>query len=76
MTTFVPMADMSPGQVDVSLFNEGSIVLFQLNTEAAREWVSEHVDPAATWFGNSLVVDHRYVDDLVDGMLDAGLELI
>jgi len=30
----------------------------------------------AQWFGPALVVEPRYVDDLIAGMRDAGLEVV
>jgi len=60
--------------MDVTVQNEGTIFLFHLHTDAAREWVGEYVpDPA--WFGESLAVEHRYARDLAQGMLDDGLVL-
>jgi hypothetical protein len=34
-----------------------------------------YVQPDATWYGNALVVEHRYAWALVGGMNDAGLTI-
>jgi hypothetical protein len=60
---------------DVLVRNEGSIFLFTPTTPAAREWISENVQPNTQWFGASLVVEHRYAADLAVGMRADGLVL-
>jgi len=60
---------------DVRLHNEGSIVLFELISEPAKVWVSEKVSDDAQWFGHQLVVEHRYAEDIVNGMREDGLEV-
>ncbi len=60
---------------DVAISPHGSIVLFDLLTPAAECWVEEHVDPDAEWFGRALVVEHRYTEDLVRGILNDGLTI-
>jgi len=59
--------------VDVTVQNEGSIFLFQLETEAAKTWVAEHVSEEATFWCGGLVVEHRYAGNLAAGMQADGL---
>ena len=54
--------------IDVHVRNCGSIFLLTPLTDPAREWVKEHVQDDATWWGASLVVEHRYVEDILHGM--------
>ena len=61
---------------DVEVRNEGTIFLFRPLTEAAREWLAENVDEEAMYYGEFLVVEHRYADDLAQGMIDDGLEVV
>jgi hypothetical protein len=58
-----PLAQRQP---DVLVRDEGTIFLFSPLTTRAREWIAEHVD--AQWFGDSLVVEHRYARALAAGM--------
>jgi hypothetical protein len=55
--------------------NHHSIVLFHLNTPEASQWVEENVAGEAQYFGMALVVEPRYVADLIHGMHEAGLEV-
>lgn len=63
-------------QIDVAVSNHGSVFLFALLSEQARDWVSENVQ-AEGWqfFGGSLAVEPRMAFDLAQGMINAGLEV-
>lgn len=61
---------------DATLQVEGSICLLHLHTQSAREWVDENVDEDAQFFGGALVVEPRYVADLLEGMMAYGLEVV
>jgi len=58
---------------DILVQNEGTIFLFCPLTFQAKEWIDHHVQPDAMWFGNALVVEHRFAWGLAQGMKDAGL---
>ncbi len=60
---------------DVLVHNEGTVFLFCPLTARGKEWINEHVQPDATWFGSALVVEHRFAWGLAQGMKDAGLVL-
>ncbi len=61
---------------DISIENHGTIFLFRLNTPAAVEWVSQHVQEDAQFFGDALVVEHRYARDVAAGMQADWLVLV
>jgi len=60
---------------DVLVRNEGTVFLFCPLTPQARKWIDEHVQSDAQWFGNALVVEHRYDWGLARVMKDGGLVL-
>jgi hypothetical protein len=60
---------------DLIVRDEGTLFLFCPLTPKAKAWIDEHVQPDATWYGNALVVEHRYAWALVGGMNDAGLTI-
>jgi hypothetical protein len=70
---------MSNSQVpitpDILVRNECTLFLFCPLTSHAKEWIDEHVQPDALWFGSALVVEHRFAWGLAQGMKDAGLVL-
>jgi hypothetical protein len=60
---------------DVLIRNEGTLFLFCPLTVRAKTWITERVQPNAQWFGNALVVEHRFARGLAQGMKDEGLVL-
>jgi hypothetical protein len=61
---------------DVLVHNEGTVFLLNPLTARAKEWIEENVQTEAyQWFGSTLVVEHRFVWGLAQGMLDEGLVL-
>ena len=59
---------------DVLVCNEGT-VFFRPLTSRGKQWIEEHVQPDAQWFGSTLVVEHRFAWGLAQGLKDAGLVL-
>jgi len=59
---------------DVLVANAGTVFVFCPLTLRAREWIDAHVQNAM-WYGDSMIVEHRYALGLAAGMKDAGLEL-
>jgi len=60
---------------DIVVRCEGAIFLFEPLTVAAKQWIDENVQADARWFGNALVVEHRYAADLAAAMREHGLLL-
>jgi len=72
MSISSPVVPITP---DVLVRNEGTVFLFCPLTSQGKEWIDEHVQPDALWFGSALVVEHRFAWGLAQGMKDAGLVL-
>ncbi len=68
-----PDAPNSPGP-DFTVSNEGTLFIFNPLTPAARDWINENV-AEPNWWGNSLIVEHRYARPLGLGIVRDGLEL-
>lgn len=60
---------------DFAVENHGTIFLLRPQTGAARAWTDEHLpdNDERTYFGNAIVVEHRYIGDIVDGIVNDGL---
>jgi hypothetical protein len=59
---------------DVLVANEGTLFIVNAISRRAKAWLAEHVDlDEAQHWGASLVVEHRFIVELVDGMHDSGL---
>ncbi len=62
---------------DVIVRNHGTLGSFQLLSKDAHKWVKQNVQTENySWSGdNMFMAEHRFVDDILVGMRDAGLEL-
>lgn len=60
---------------DFDLINGGSIFTLRPRTDAARDWVSEFLPDDALMLGSAYVVEHRYIGDIVDGIVADGLTI-
>ena len=49
-----------------------SVYLIKPLTEQCKVWLGENVSEDAMYLGNSLAVEHRYVDNLVMGLRESG----
>ena len=56
-------------RIDFVVRDEGTIWLFTPLTPSALQFLSEHIQDDAQYFGDSLVVEHRYVEDLLLGLI-------
>lgn len=65
-----------PAPVDVEWRGEGSMYQVRAVTKTAKDWVAENVQLEGwQYMGEWFAVEHRYIDNLVTGMLDAGLNV-
>ena len=58
---------------DFEVQNEGTIYLLRPLTPAARAWVAGYIPDDAQYFGDAVVVEHRYIRDIVAGIVADGL---
>lgn len=66
---------LSPeSEVDFLLTNHGSIFILTPLSSAGSEWIDDNIgDDAQTWGKDSIVIEHRYVSDIVNGASNDGL---
>lgn len=60
-------------QPDFYVEHHGSIVLLRPTTAQAFEWEREHLPSDRMHYGNAVVVEPRYIEDIVDGIVGDGL---
>jgi hypothetical protein len=70
--TIPPARESEP---DARVENHGTLFLVRPLNEGIREHLEENVSEEARWFGGALVVEHRYVANLVSGLCDAGFRV-
>ncbi len=61
---------------DFTVQNEGSVYILYAETDAAKEWVSDNLPlDITTWGTNGVVIEHRYIGGIVNGIKSDGLEV-
>jgi hypothetical protein len=63
-------------QPDFRVDNHGSILVLKPLTAAAKEWVADHLaHPETQTWGGGTVVEPRFMEAIVQGIQDDGLEV-
>jgi hypothetical protein len=62
-------------QIDFWVLVQGTIGLVRPLTREACEWIREHVPHQSQWFGPALVLEHLYIAELVNRMIEDGLQV-
>jgi hypothetical protein len=60
---------------DFIVENHGSIFLLRPLTPAAHSWIESNLPEDRLTFGNAVVVEHRYIAEIVRGAQTDGLVL-
>lgn len=60
---------------DFSFLDEGTIAVLTPQTDAARAWVDEHIDPDHMQWAGGVVIEHRFVLDIITGLDSEGLTI-
>lgn len=58
---------------DIRVQNHGTLYLLFPASDAGEEWLRAHTATDATWWGRALVVEPRYVRDIIAGAQADGL---
>lgn len=58
---------------DFTVRNEGTIFLLTPHSAEAEEWIEEHLPKDRQTWGSSVVVEHRFIADIVKGIRAEGL---
>jgi len=66
-------ASGSSPTVDFLCENHGSVFLLRPLTQPAQSWIEENLPSDAQWFGNGVVVEHRYIWAILEGIQNDGL---
>lgn len=69
------MSDHPGKPVDIKAVNHGSLWLLFGETGAGEVWLKDNIDPEALTFGTGIVVEPRYVEDIIEGARESGLEV-
>ncbi len=62
-------------QIDFWVLVQGTIALVKPLTRGASEWISEHGPHQSQWLGPALILEHRYIAELLNRMVEDGLQV-
>ena len=60
---------------DIRVQNHGTLYLLFPASPTGEQWLCEHTAKDATWWGRALVVEPRYLPDIVAGARADGLDV-
>jgi hypothetical protein len=67
--------ESQPEGPDFQIQNEGSLVILYPQSDAGRNWIAEHIGEHQEWCGG-VVIESRYVGDVLAGIESDGLEVL
>jgi len=60
---------------DLLVENHGSIFLLDAATDLGRDWIAAHIAENAMRFCGAVVVEHRFIREIVAGAIRDGLRV-
>ena len=60
---------------DLHVANDGTVFQLTPLTEAGNNWVVDHLPEDRIWGHHAILVEHRYIADIVDGAIADGLDV-
>jgi hypothetical protein len=71
---------MTARRIDVHVYTDdgcfATVYAVRPLTPQARDWMAEHTPDDAQWLGGALMVEHRYLLGLIEGMEQDGLKVV
>jgi len=61
--------------IDFTFTDGGSVCLLTPATRDARRWLAENIGDGAMYLGDSLAIERRYVQEILDGIRGDGYEV-
>lgn len=58
---------------DFRIENHGSIILLAALTPDADDWCEDNLPAERLIMGGSVVIEPRYIDDIIEGITESGL---
>lgn len=60
---------------DLIVWNGGSLMMVRPVSDAGKEWLDQTAPDDAQFLGDSMAVEWRYIEGVVNAARDAGLEV-
>ena len=66
---------MRKAKADIAVTGGGTVYLVDWLTAKGKAWIAENLPEDAQRYGESVVVEHRYIHDIMQGMVADGLRV-
>ena len=77
MNLVISKIEVTPGRIhDFAISGHGTIFVLWPQTDEAREWATEKMDQDGQRWSDGYVVEHRYIEDIINGFRSDGLTVI
>jgi hypothetical protein len=60
---------------DLVFQNHGSIFVCIPDTDEGKDWIDQNISDDAMPWGRGIVIEHRFVGDIIQGAINDGLEV-
>lgn len=60
---------------DITVNDQGTIFLITGESAIGKNWIDTYISAESITWGRSVVVEHRYVQDILAGMVADGLKV-
>lgn len=60
-------------QIDFHFINHFSICTLEPLTQEAENWINDNIDPDCQKWGNAIVIEPRYAENILNGLSEQGL---
>ena len=57
------------------VWDGSKLILLRPLTQAARNWLHDHLEPDAQYLGANAVIEHRYIEPILLGIDEDGLTI-
>lgn len=66
---------MTKSKPDLIVRNEGTIFILDPMTDDGKAWIAEHIPEDTIRWGEGVVIEHRYIEGVVQGAINDGMEV-
>lgn len=62
---------------DITVYVDGNFAMLKALTEQGVSWIDDNLESESwQWLGNRLCVDHRYINAIIEGVINDGLSIV
>lgn len=71
----IKVASEATSSTDFDVADHGTLIMLEPISEAAKEWVAEHLPDDAQWLGRRVAIERRFFEPIYEGIVADGLSI-